>query len=199
MEKIILQDKLVVFLILLVSFAAIFSSATFYALSPRASQPLMAMGIYSRTGLLGYTVPATNSSVTSGDRLNWTLSVTNDMGSAQFVMIIARMANSTFPSSNSSTPSTFPEIVAPERFVGDGETSNIGFNWALQSVTPQSGGRLLLNLDVEGKPVVITGDSFRWIFELWTYDLVCGCFHYGYGPQNGSTGVWLQVWFNPSG
>jgi len=198
MEERILQDKLVVFFILLVSFAAIFSSATFYALSPRASQSLMAMGIYSRTGLLGYTAPATNSTVTSGDRLNWTLSVINSMGSAQFVMIKARIANSTFPSSNSTAPSTFPEIVAPERFVGDGETSNISFDWALQSVTPQSGGRLLLNLEVEGNPVVITGDSFRWIFELWTYDLVCACFHYGYGPQNSSTGVWLQIWFNPS-
>src|SRR5436305_13637579 len=114
MEKIILQDKLVVFLILLVSFAAIFSSATFYALSPRASQPLMGMGIYSRTGLLGYTVPPTNSSVTSGDRLNWTLSVTDDMGPAQLVMIIERRTNSPFQSCNYSTCPTLPATVAIE-------------------------------------------------------------------------------------
>ena len=199
MERRILPDKLAAFLILLISFAAIFSSATFYILSPSASQPFMAMGIYSRTGLVGYTEPATNSNVTSGDRLNWTLTVTNSMGSAQFVMIVARIANSTLPSSNSTTPSNFPEIVTPELFVGDGETSNVNFTWTLQSVTPQSGGRLLLNLTVQGNPVTIAGDNFRFIFELWTYDFVCSCFHYGYGPQNASTGVWLQVWFNPSG
>src|SRR5207247_9359923 len=102
MQKIILQDKLVVFLILLVSFAAIFSSATFYPLSPRARQPLMAMGIYSRTGLLGYSVPATNSSLRGGARLNWTLSVTNDIGLAQFVMIIPRRSYETSRSATAS-------------------------------------------------------------------------------------------------
>ncbi len=198
MEKRILQDKLAAFLILLISFAAVFSSATFYILSPSASQPFMAMGIYSQE-LLGYTQPATNSTVVAGNRLNWTLTVTNNMGSAQFVMLVARIANSTLPSSNSTTPSNFPEIVTPELFLGDGETSNVNFTWTLQSVTPQSGGRLLLNLTVQGQPVTIAGDNFRFIFELWTYDFVCSCFHYGYGPQNASTGVWLQVWFNPSG
>ncbi|OLE90904.1 MAG: hypothetical protein AUF79_07810 [Crenarchaeota archaeon 13_1_20CM_2_51_8] len=193
-----MRNKLAAFLILVVSFAAISSAATFFILSPRASQPFMAMGVYSRTGLLGYLEPATNSSITSGKPVNWTLSVTNNMGSAQFVTIIVRLANSTLSSSNSTTPSNFPEIVTHERFIRDGSTTSINFNWTIQSVTPQQGGKLL-HLQVEGEPIVMAGDNFRWIFELWTYDLICRCFHYGYGPQSASTGVWLQVWFNPSG
>jgi len=196
MEKKNTRNKLAAFLILVVSFAAISSAATFFILSPRASQPFMAMGVYSRMGLLGYLVPATNSSVTIGTSVNWTLSVTNNMGSAQFAMIIVRLANSTLSSSNSTAPSSFPEIVMPERFIRDGDTLSINFSWTLQSATLQQ-GKTLLNLQVDGEPVVIAGDNFRWIFELWTYDLVCGCFHYGYGPQSASTGVWLQVWFNP--
>ncbi|OLB67950.1 hypothetical protein AUI06_12265 [archaeon 13_2_20CM_2_52_21] len=192
-----MQNKLATFLILLVSFAAIFSSGTYYVLSPRASQQFMAMGVYSRGGFLGYLSPATNSTVTTGRPVNWTISVTNNMGSAEFVMIIVRIANSTLSSSNSTTPSTFPRIVTPERFIGDEDTWSINFTWTLQSATSQQGGTLL-NLQVEGEPVVIAGDNFRWIFELWTYDVVCRCFHYGYGPQSASTGVWLQVWFNPS-
>ena len=192
-----MQNKLATFLILLVSFAAIFSSGTYYVLSPRASQQFMAMGVYSRGGFLGYLSPATNSTVTTGRPVNWTISVTNNMGSAEFVMIIVRIANSTLSSSNSTTPSTFPRIVTPERFIGDEDTWSINFTWTLQSATPQQGGTLL-NLQVEGEPVVIAGDNFRCIFELWTYDVVCRCFHYGYGPQSASTGVWLQVWFNPS-
>jgi len=192
-----MRNKLAAFLILVVSFAAISSATTFLILSPRASQPFMAMGVYSRMGLLGYLEPATNSSVTNGEPVNWTLSVTNNMGSAQFVMIIVRLGNSTLSSSNSTTPASFPEIVIPERFIRDGDTFSISFNWTLQSATQQQ-GKTLLNLQVDGEPVVMAGDNFRWIFELWTYDLVCACFHYGYGPQSASTGVWLQVWFNPS-
>jgi len=138
-----MQNKLATFLILLVSFAAIFSSGTYYVLSPRASQQFMAMGVYSRGGFLGYLSPATNSTVTTGRPVNWTISVTNNMGSAEFVMIIVRIANSTLSSSNSTTPSTFPRIVTPERFIGDEDTWSINFTWTLQSATPQQGGTLL--------------------------------------------------------
>src|SRR5207247_3920939 len=94
-EKRSMHNKLATFLILLVSFAAIFSSGTYYVLSPRASQQFMAMGVYSRGGFLGYLSPATNSTVTTGRPVNWTISVTTNMASAAYALIIVRIANTT--------------------------------------------------------------------------------------------------------
>lgn len=206
MEARTARNEIATLLIVTICFATISSSITFYILSPKASQPFMDLGISSQTGLQGF-VP--NSTLHPGNTLNWTLSVTNRMGSSQFVMIIARIANSTPPSPNVQTPSTFPEIATPEQFVGDGDTMNIPFIWTLQNVTQGTQpGQLFLVLKIRGEPSVtsspvgaFSGQNFRWIFELWTYDISCGnllstgCFHYGYG-QVAPTGSWLQIWFN---
>ena len=208
MEAKRVRNELPTLLIVTICFAAISSSVTFYILSPRASQAYMDLGISSQNGLQGF---VSNSTLHPGSTSNWTLSVTNRMGSSQFVMIIARIANSTLPPPNIATPSTwFPEITSPEQFVGDRDTMNIKFSWTLQNVTQTSKpNQLFLILQIRGQPVIVSspvgaifGQNFRWIFELWTYDLSCGnllssgCFHYGYGPQTAPTGTWLQIWFN---
>lgn len=213
------RNKLTMFLILVVSFATISSSATFYILSPRPSQSFMSFGVYSQSGLSQY-LPASNSTVTLGQDVNWTIIVTNYMGSPQLVMLVARIGNSSLtplnlpntsncsPSANGTKPATcFPQTMSTNRFLGNGETSRFNFNWIPESVTNQS-GRLLLSLRENGENVSSSpvgagsGGSFRWIFELWTFNQECNdptalsCYHYGFGPQNSSTGLWLQIWFN---
>ncbi len=197
-----MRNRLALFLILLACFGFVSVSVTYYALSPKPSQSFMGLGIYSRSSLQGYTTPISNSTVTAPQTFNWTITVSNDMGSAQFVMIIARIANSTPTSPTTTTPSAlFPNVTTPEVIVGDGETSNIDFNWTLDS-TNQTGVFTYLTLSVNGQQNIHTqgrsGQGFRWIFELWTYDLSTGTFHYGYGPQSSAEGVWLQIWFKPS-
>lgn len=203
-----MRNEIATLLIVIICFAAISSSVTFYILSPKASQAFMDLGISSQRGLHGFVA---NSTLYPNDTLNWTLSVTNRMGSTQFIIIIARIANSTLPPPTVTTPSAwFPEIATPEQFVGDGDTINIPFIWTLRNVTQGSQpNRFFLVLQTRGQPSVtsspvgaFSGQNFRWIFELWTYDLSCGnllstgCFHYGYGPQTAPTGSWLQIWFN---
>lgn len=208
------------FLILSVAFAAIFSSATFYAFSPRPLQQFMSFGVYSEGGLQQY-LPASNATISTGQRENWTLSVQNFMGAAQLIMIVARIGNSSLtplthptalacsPAANTTSPATcFSQIAIASIFIGDGEKTKVNFDWTLESITNQT-GRTLLGLQVNGENVTSTpvganqGQNFRWIFELWTYDQNCNdpssssCFHYGFGPLAAPTGTWLQVWFNP--
>jgi hypothetical protein len=202
-----MHSRLAVFLILVISLAAIFSSVAFYLTTPQPSQSFMGMGVFSRAGLLDY-VPASNSTVSVGESMNWTLSITNRMGTAQFAEIIVRLENSTMRSPTSAAPGGNPfDIATPERFIGDGDTSNITFSWTVQS-TNQTAGLVYLDITVNGLPSpvasstgALSGEGFRWIFELWTYascgsSLSNGCFHYGFGPETSPTGTWLQVWFN---
>ena len=189
----------------MISLTAVYSSITFYALSTHPAQAFIGLQVSSSTGLSGY---ADNSTVAVGQTLNWTLSISNRMGSAQFVLIIARLENATLtPPSTSSPAATSPEIVTLQRIVGDSEVANVSFTWTLDSLNQTSSGVFYPNLTVIGQSTqssvgAIGGENFRWIFELWTYDLTCGtplsngCFHYGYGSQTSPEGVWLQVWFN---
>jgi hypothetical protein len=196
-----LHRKLALFLILFVSLTAIFSSVTFYAMSAKPSQSFIGFGVYSQRGLQDY-IPNSNLTVPTGQALNWSFAVTNRMNRAEFVMIIARIGNSSTPPPNATTPSTtLPQLGRVERFINDGATSRINFTWTIVS-SNQKSGLVYLNVSINGQSSLSSapvgakpGGFFRLIFELWTFDPVSGSFQYGYPAQTSQVGAWLQVWF----
>jgi hypothetical protein len=204
MEAMNTHRRFALFLILFVSLTAISSSVTFYAMSSKPSQSFIGFGVYSQRGLQGYILNS-NLTVPTGQALNWTFAVTNRMNRAEFVMIIARIGNSSTPTPNATTPSTtLPELGRMERFINDGATSRINFTWTIVS-SNQNSGLVYLNVSINGQsslssaPVGIKpGGYLRLIFELWTFDPVSGSFQYGYPAQASQVGSWLQVWFKTS-
>ncbi len=197
-----MKHRLATYLVVFISLATIFTSATFYIISPKPAQSYMGFGVYSQQGLQGY-VPG-NMTITPPQTLNWNLTVANGTGREQFIMVIVRIGNSTTFSPNVTSPATpLPELGRLDRFVGDGETSNINFTWTVQS-TNQTGDLVFLNLQINGQSVSsapigsVSGSNFRLIFELWTFDLSSGSFEYGYPGEFAQIGTWLQVWFSTS-
>ncbi len=197
-----MKHRLATYLVVFISLATIFTSATFYIISPKPTQSYMGFGVYSQQGLQGY-VPG-NMTITPPQTLNWNLTVANRTGREQFIMVIVRIGNSTTFSPNVTSPATpLPELGRLDRFVGDGETSNINFTWTVQS-TNQTGDLVFLNLQINGQSVSsapigsVSGSNFRLIFELWTFDLSSGSFEYGYPGEFAQIGTWLQVWFSTS-
>ena len=204
MRRVDTHRRFALFLIMFISLTAIFSSVTFYAMSAKPSQSFIGFGVYSQRGVQGY-IPNSNLTVSTGQALNWTFAVTNRMNRAEFVLIIARIGNSSTPTPNATTPSTtLPELGRMERFINDGATSRINFTWTIVS-TNQNSGLVYLNVSANGQssfssaPVGAKPDGFfRLIFELWTFDPVSGSFQYGYPAQTSQVGSWLQVWFKTS-
>lgn len=197
-----MKHRLATYLVVFISLATIFTSATFYIISPKPTQSYMGFGVYSQQGLQGY-VPG-NMTITPPQTLNWNLTVANRTGREQFIMVIVRIGNSTTFSPNVTSPATpLPELGRLDRFVGDGETSNINFTWTVES-TNQTGDLVFLNLQINGQSVSsapigsVSGSNFRLIFELWTFDLSSGSFEYGYPGEFAQIGTWLQVWFSTS-
>ena len=197
-----MKHRLATYLVVFMSLATIFTSATFYIISPKPAQSYIGFGVYSQQGLQGY-VPG-NMTVTPPQTLNWNLTVANRTGREQFIMVIVRLGNSTTFSPNVTSPATpLPELGRIDRFVSDGETSNINFTWTVES-TNQTGAVVFLNLRINGQSVssspvgAVSGLDFRLIFELWTFDLSSGSFQYGYPGEFAQIGTWLQVWFSTS-
>jgi hypothetical protein len=197
--------RLPVFLVLLVSLSAIYSSAAYYATSKAPSQPYMAFGVYSNHALQEY-ISDDNFTIRPPQTTNWTLTVGNLMNVAQFAMVVVRLGNSTTQTPNSTTPAaSVPELIAMQLFLGIGETSKLNFTWTVQSVN-QTGGLVFPSLLINGQQTsgqlqigAASGRNFRLIFELWTFDTGRESFQYGYPGMAGSTvGEWLQVWFNTS-
>ena len=198
-----MQDRLALFLVVFVCLTAIFSSVTFYVISPKPEQPFMGFGVFSQQGLQGY-VPS-NVTITPPQTFDWNLTVTNRTSKEQFIMVIVRIGNSTTSSPNVTSPAaTLPQIGRIEQFISDGETSNMRFTWTVES-TNQTGDMVFVNLQITGQSVssapvgAALGSKFRLIFELWTFDLSSGSFQYGYPGEISQVGTWLQVWFSVSG
>src|SRR2546430_8766093 len=127
-----MKHSLATYLVIFISLATIFTSATFYIISPKPAQSYMGFGVYSQQGLQAY-VPG-NMTITPPQTLNWNLTVANRTGREQFIMVIVRIGNSTTFSPNVTSPATpLPELGRIDRFVSDGETSNINFTWTVES------------------------------------------------------------------
>src|SRR5438094_7511173 len=146
-----MQDRIAIFLVVFVCLTAIFSSVTFYIISPKPAQPFMGFGVFSQQGLQGY-VPS-NMIITPPQTFDWNLTVTNRTGKEQFIMVIVRIGNSTTSSPNVTSPATpLPELGRLDSFVSDGETSNINFPCTVES-TNQTVSLVLLNLQINGNSV----------------------------------------------
>lgn len=206
MEERNTQRRLTLFLVLLVSLTASFSSVTFYAMSTKPSQSFIGFGIQSQRGLQDY-IPNSSLTVATGQTMNWSFSVTNRMNKAEFILIVTRIGNLSSSTPNETTPATpqtTQQVGKAEQFINDGETSRINFSWTVES-SYLIAGQTYLNISINRQPSISSapvsasqGRNFRLIFELWTFDPISGSFQYGYPGQTSQVGSWLQVWFNAS-
>lgn len=174
-----------VFIVLFLFFLSIYAAIAFYTTTPKPSQPFIGFGVYSREGLLGYTGP--NSTVVVNQSNEWTLNVTNKMGSTQFVQVVSRLGNQTSVSPNATSPSFLPVLTNMTKFVPNQDSSLLSFNWTITSVTSN-----YLALDVNRHSLNSTlsnsvGSPYRFFFEIWTFNTSLDKFQYY---------TWLQIWFS---
>ncbi len=197
-----MRRRTVVFLVLLISFTAVYSSAAFYLLSPPAFQPFMAFGVLSDQGTLSGYTPGSGLGLPLNQIVNWHLEITNRMGTVEFVRVVFRIGNLTTESPAETSPaSSVPPIGTFERFISNEMTETINFDWQVVS-TISSGGSVFPEVQIGNRSPVLskvgtaTGRDLRIIFELWTYNTAADTFQYGWTSEGRVFGDWLQVWFD---
>ncbi len=197
-----MEHRTKVFVTLLISFTIIYASVTFFLLSPRASQPFIGFGVYSADGTLSDYLPGSGVSVVANETLSWHFQIANRMGSIQWVQVRFRLGNLTTSSPNELDPaSSVPAVGTVERFIADEDTAAINFTWRVISKNQTNGVSFPLVQINNGPPALSQvgasqGRGFRFMFELWTYNLDSGEFQYGWMSGGSVYGSWLQVWFD---
>ena len=190
-----------------VAFAAVAtvvtSIAAYAVLSPPPQERFFSMWILGSEGLAERYYPNDDPNLGIGEKINWTLSAYNHMGSLQYVVIRVKLLNSTVasPDDLSGTPSPASPLFEFTRVLEDNETWSMPFNWTIESLS-QEGSRLQitgLSVDqfhLEGELVAASsGYNYRFVFELWFYDLTSNDLTFS-GRANTMRPVWTQVWFN---
>jgi len=188
-------------LLLFASFSLVYSSIAYYSLSRPPTQQFMAWGVFSPGGSLSNYFAGSGANVSRGTSLNWHFAITNQMGSIQYVQVVYRLGNSTSANPNATIPgSNVLQLGNSSIFVPNAQTSLVNFTWVITSRNTV-GGMVVINMTINGQSVypsigAVAGQKFRFLFELWTYDVASNSFQYGYKGQNSRVGVPLQVWFN---
>ena len=196
-----MQRKIVVFLLLFGSFSLVFSSFAYYNLSHPPAQQFIAWGVFSPSGTLSNYFSGAEANVTVGKTLNWHFAIANEMGSIQYIRVVYRLGNNTSANPNATSPAgSVLQLGSSEIFVPNARTALLNFTWSITSNSSQ--GRLVfINLNINGQPIspsvgAVGGQRFRFLFELWTYDVASNSFEYGYKGPGSWIGSPLQVWFN---
>jgi len=185
--------------------ATLVTSGIAYAfLYPPSSERFFAMWILGSEGLAEHYFPDDDPNLGMAEEVDWTLGVYNHMGSIQYVVVRVKLLNSTIagPDDVSGTPSPVSPILEFTRVLADNETWFIPFAWRIESLSSGDSNTVLTALSINQVPFngqlvsAVSGFNYRFVFELWFYDVASGDLAFSWRSDRSSHSVWTQMWFN---
>lgn len=180
------------------------SSVAYVTLFPFTSQPYFAMWVLGSNGLAENYYPGNNPNVRIGEQINWTIGVYNKMGALEYVVVRVKLLNSTMlsPDDSTATPSPAPTIYEFRHVLLNNETWMAPFLWRVSNLTTQGQSLAVSGILLNGAPysgilaVAVGGLNFRFVLELWFYDVQTNQLKYSWQYGSAQYSVWNQVWFN---
>jgi len=192
----------------LLAFAAtatlVTSGVAYGTLNPPPSESFFAMWILGSGGLAENYYPEDDPNLGVGDEVNWTLGVYNHMGSVQYVVVRAKLLNSTLasPDELAGKPSPVIPIFEFSRVLLDNETWSIPFVWRVLNVTISERRLTLTGLSINGMHLsgefatAFSGFNYRFVFELWFFDQAVNDLTFTWRTNSSQHSAWTQIWFN---
>jgi len=187
------------------TFLILFETVAIIATTPRPRSRFFEFYILGANGSAQDYYPNNSSFIQTDQPITWYLAVNNRMGSMQFIDIRVRLANQslTAPNDTTLTPSSAPVVADFEQFILNNQTWEIPFIWQIRNFTTTTqGSSRILQLQIgnvtysfQNAPTCVTSCSFRFIFELWTWNLESSQFQFAWWNGNEQQIAWLQLWF----
>lgn len=180
------------------------SSAAYLTLNPTSSEQFFAMWILGSKDVAEHYYPNDNPNVLANSTINWTLQVYNHMNSVQYVLVRVKIANSTTqsPDDSKGEPSHALVLLEFSRVLLDNETWKIPFNWTILNASQEGPSVDLTGLSINDASfkgrlaTALSGFNYRFIFELWVYNLATNAFSFSWMVKNSQHSVWNEMWFN---
>lgn len=182
--------------------------AAYTALTPGPREGFLEFYVLGANRTPSNYYPNNSSLIQAGANLLWYVGVSNQMGTLQFVDVRVKLGNATIdpPNDTTANPSPAPLVLDFKHFVLDNGTWEIPFQWQVLNFTTSQGGHspiLQLRIGnstyyVQNTPICTSPSSctFRFIFELWTWNVDLNDFQIGWWNGSVHRIAWLQVWFS---
>jgi len=186
----------------------IFEAAAYVTLTPRPHQTFLQEYALGAGGLASDYYPNNSTFIQQEEFVKWYIGVSNQMGSLQFVDIQVKLGNQTIAAPNDTTliPSPAPLIVEFKRFIQNNETWTFPFVWRILNFTTTATGRTrIVQMQINNVTYLLQNSptcaslsscGFRFIFELWTWNIDLAQFQIGWWNEGTQQIAWLQLWFD---
>ena len=146
--------------------------------------------------------PATSPRVGQGDTLNWNVQTSNHMGETEYIAVRVKLLNATqlAPDEVLHLPSPADYIYEERLVLADGESSVTPLAITLKDVQVfRDSSAQMRALTINGKEIDELGvsnfnsNSFRFVIELWRYDVELEKFVYTWSSGLESESAWNQI------
>jgi len=192
---------------LFITFFIILEAAAFVITTPRPRDSFLELYVLDSNRSTTDYYPSNSSLIRTRELVKWYVEVSNQMGAFQFVDIQVKLGNqgNHSPDATTGSASNAPLIVEFKRFMSKNETWEIPFVWQVLNFTSQNSYSRILQLQIDNitytlqsSPTCSTPNScsFRFIFELWTWNVASGDFQIGWQNADQRQIAWIQLWFN---
>lgn len=173
------------------------------ALYPKFEEQFIAMSVLGEYGTTDHYFPGNISLISVGDLVSWQLYVYNHMGELNDVSIRVKLLNSTMsgPNDENGTPSPVESFMEIPLVLASNETRILPFYFRITQVTLVSDSVRITEIEVVNRIFSVDvpdqiGNSFRIVFELWSYEKESGSYIYSWRSAKGVYNVWNQIWFD---
>jgi len=191
-------------LTIFISATVVFSMLAYVSVTPRPREQFFQIYVLGETKMAERYYPNNNPNIPLGQGVRWHVGATNFMGSVQYVVIRAKLGNSTIraPDDVSHTPSPAPVLLEFRRVLMNNETWEFPFIWVIKEVETGGDRVDIAVLEVNGVEIrsgrvgALKGHNFRILLELWTLDPETGILMFGWRAGVERRVAWLQIWFN---
>jgi hypothetical protein len=145
--------------------------------------------------------PSSNSFVGEGYALDWNVQLYNHMGQTEFVAVRVKVLNATQfgPDEVRHLPSPVNHIYEERMVLGNNATMTLPLHITMADVERASGDSAIRSLVINGQTIDkldISNDNsngFRFIIELWRYDVKFENFVYSWPSGTESESTWNQI------
>ena len=145
--------------------------------------------------------PSSNSFVSEGDTLDWNVQLYNHMGQTEFVAVRVKVLNATQfgPDEVRHLPSPVNHIYEERMVLGNNATMTLPLHITMVDVERASGDSAIRSLVINGQAIDkldVSNDNsngFRFIIELWRYDVKFENFVYSWPSGTESESTWNQI------
>jgi hypothetical protein len=182
----------------------IFSTLAYVAVTPRPREQFFQLYVLGENKMAERYYPNNNPNIPLRQPVKWYLGATNFMGSIQYVVIRAKLGNSTIkpPDDTNRLPSPAPVLMEFKKVLMNNETWEFPFVWMIKEIKTDGDVVGLVVLEVNGVETrssgvsAVKGQSFRVVFELWSLEAESSGLLFGWRTGAERRVAWLQLWFN---